>query len=58
MKNEEGAEVNSFREVGGKRTLCFYESHEEMEFLLEKKKGRKKSVVRIVDLKGRIYNDW
>ena len=26
MKNEEGAEVNNFRDVGGKRNLCFYKS--------------------------------
>lgn len=26
MKNEEGAGVNNFREVGGKRKLCFYKS--------------------------------
>lgn len=46
MKNEEGAEVNSFREVGGKRKLCFYESRGEMEFLLgEKKKKEEKKAL-------------
>lgn len=42
MKNEEGAEVNNFREVGGKRKLRFYESDGEMEFWLKKKKEEKK----------------
>lgn len=34
MKNEEGAKVNNFREVGGKRKLFFYESDGEMKFWL------------------------
>lgn len=41
MKNEEGAVVNNFREVGGKRKLCFYESDGEVEFGLKKGKKEK-----------------
>lgn len=41
MKNEEGAEVNNFREAGGKRKLCFYESDGEMEFWLKRKERKK-----------------
>lgn len=39
MKNEEGAVVNNFREVGSKGKLCFYKSDEEVEFGLKKRKG-------------------
>lgn len=41
MKNEEGVEVNNFREVGGKRKLFFYESDGEMKFWLKKKKMKR-----------------
>lgn len=46
MKNEEGAKVNNFRGVGGKRKLFFYVSGGEMNFGLkrkrEKERGKKK----------------
>lgn len=56
MKNEEGVEVNNFREVGGKRKLFFYESDGEMKFWLKKKKW--KGILRILDLRVRIHDCW
>lgn len=63
MKNEEGAKVNNFREVGGKRKLFFYGSDGEMKFWLKKKKKRekeknknKKGILRM-NLRVRFHND-
>lgn len=41
MKNEEGAKVKNFREVGGKRKLFFHERDGEMKFWLQKEKEKR-----------------